>query len=46
MKTYKLTKTETYYLQAGSEEEARNLLNELDNGSARRVDVDAEEVTE
>lgn len=42
MATYKLTKTETYFIEAGSEEEARNLLNELDNGSASRVDVDTE----
>jgi hypothetical protein len=46
MATYQMTKTETYYIEAGSEQEARNLLNELDNGSASRVSVDAEEVTE
>jgi hypothetical protein len=46
MKTYKMTKTEVYYIEAGSEQEAYDLLNGLDNGSASRVDVDAEEVTE
>lgn len=46
MATYKMTKTEIYYIEAGSDTEARNLLNELDNGSASRVDVDAELVSE
>ncbi len=44
MATYQMTKTETYFIEAGSEQEARNLLNELDNGSASRVSVDVKEV--
>jgi len=43
---YQMTKTETYYIEAGSEQEAYDLLNELDNGSASRVDVEAKELTE
>lgn len=44
MKTYQMTKTETYYIEAGSEDEARTILDGLDNGSASRVSVDVEEV--
>jgi len=46
MKTYKMIKTETYFIEAGSEQEAHDILNELDNGSASRVEVEAEEVTD
>jgi len=42
---YQMTKTEVYYIEAGSEDAARDILNGLDNGSASRVDVDAKELT-
>lgn len=45
MSKYKMTKTEIYYIDADSEQEAYDILDELDNGSASSVDVDAEELT-
>jgi hypothetical protein len=46
MATYKMTKTETYFIEADSEQEAHDILDELDNGSASDVDVEAELVAE
>lgn len=40
MKEYGLRKTEIYYLQANSEEEARAKLDQMDNSYAWSVEVD------
>ena len=38
MKGYEIQKVETYSVKANSEQEARAMVGELDNGSALRVD--------
>ena len=40
MREYGLRKTETYYLRANSEEEARALLDQMDNSYAWSVSVE------
>ena len=41
MKTFQLNKVESYYIQANTLEEAEAKLNDLDNSSAHKVEVQA-----
>lgn len=41
MREYGIRKTETYYVRANSEEEARALVDEMDNSYAWSVNVEA-----
>lgn len=41
MKTFQLNKVESYYIQASNLEEAEAILNDLDNSSAHKVEVQA-----
>ena len=41
MREYGIRKTETYYVRANSEEEARELVNQMDNSYAWSVNVEA-----
>ena len=41
MRTYELQKVETYYVQANNLQEAEELVNQLDNSNAARVEIRA-----
>lgn len=41
MKEYGIRKAETYYVRANSEEEAKELVNQMDNSYAWSVNVEA-----
>ena len=44
MKQYKVNKIESYSIEANNEEEAEAIVNDLDNSSAYRVDIQTIEV--
>jgi hypothetical protein len=39
MREYEVSKIESYYVRANSVEEAEAIVNDLDNSSAHRVDI-------